>query len=107
MKAETSVGTLYIEFAHNYPRIGGPLMGGRSEEEKFQNQGDAGTYCMIHRDDHRGEIVSQGRSIIHFNDRFNYNKEVGRKISLRNAIKKLYLPYEDRKALWDAYINRK
>lgn len=107
MKAETTIGELYIEFQHVRPIYGlrdyfHPQLG-----SVFQNEGDAGTYCIIRRDNSRGDIVSQGRSIIHINDVHNFNKEIGRRISLKNAVRKLGLKYEDRKALFDAYFNRK
>lgn len=49
-----------------------------------------------------GELVSTAKSMCNPVD--NFNKDIGRKISLTRAIKEF--PKEVRKLIWDSYLNR-
>lgn len=59
------------------------------------------TYCYL--EDLEGSLINMGISRCSVEDRFN--KETGRKISLKNAIKDL--PRQERIEIWNAYHNRK
>ena len=50
------------------------------------------------------EVVFEGRSICHPNDRFT--KETGRKRALADALKNSGFNYDARKLVWEAYHNR-
>ncbi len=53
--------------------------------------------------DEAGVVFAGGRAWCHEND--NFCKETGRKLALTRAVKDL--PKEQRKAVWEAYLNRK
>jgi len=51
------------------------------------------------------EVLNMGRSKCHEEDRFE--KDRGRKISLKRAMDNPMFHKEDRKIIWESYINRK
>lgn len=59
------------------------------------------TYCYL--EDMEGNLVRVGKSKCSIKDLFN--KEVGRKISLKDAVS--VLPRSERTEIWNAYHNRK
>lgn len=100
---ETTRGRMWIEFQHIHPNVLPKKLGVSMKDwGKFTNEGDAGTYCLIKHD---GVVVAQGRSIVHKDDKYKFNRDIGRKISLTNAVKSF--SKVDRKTIWDAYLNRK
>ena len=50
------------------------------------------------------KVVAMGRSVCHPKDSFN--KEIGRKCALADALKAGGFGVFERKAIWDAYLNR-
>lgn len=101
--APTSIGDVSIKFYHVKPICAGDVM---SHKCKMLNFGDAGTYCRLERN---GETISQGQSVIHESDKFNVNKEIGRKFALKRAVTNLFPGYhhkEDREIIWATYFAR-
>lgn len=117
MEVKTSKGTFVIQFRHVVPRfinknfVLSSVSKGRhqvdSKGNAYLNEVMAGSYCTIHKDSFKGEVVSQGQSYVSIEDMYSFNKEIGRKIALSRALKKMYLSKEDRTLFWNAYLNRK
>ena len=118
MKVQTSKGTFVIQFQHMPPRIlhkskVESFLKGTVKKIQLDSKGNvflnevlAGSYCTIHKNEFKGEVISQGQSYISPNDMYSFNKEIGRKIALTRALKKMHLSKEDRKLFWEAYLNR-
>lgn len=62
------------------------------------------TLCRI-IDLETGEILAQGTAFCSLKD--NFNRNTGRKVSLKKALEKLNLTAEQRKIYWDMYFERR
>lgn len=117
MKVTTSKGDFVIQFRHVPPivlhksKVENFILEKKSPPDErgnvFINEVMAGTYCTIHENDHRGTVIAQAQSFLSPLDKYSYNKETGRKVSLTRALKKMYLTREERRLFWDAYLNRR
>lgn len=101
MTSKTKKGKVCLKFYHILPQEGDitPPIKRRAEHPQ-------GTYCEIRKDYYKGRIISVGRSTLHPIDWDKFNKEVGRKIALSEALKSSGLDKEDRGVVWESYLNR-
>ncbi len=110
MKVTTKRGDLYIEFRHVAPLVTTGKMDSKTRvDPTFTNQGDAGTYCSIKREDKNGTVIAQAHSIIHPLDMYSFNKSKGRRISLAKALNNLFpgrSQKDQRELVWNAYHSR-
>lgn len=88
---------------------------------KDNNNAYYGTDCIIHvpQEDELPPLEIIGRAGLHKTYRLNkksqcwewlyeaFSKEIGRKISLENALKQLTLTKDERQQIWNDYNNRK
>lgn len=95
----------------------GALSDGRSFSIKFEHptfftdrgkmrRGTYATILIVNDDDpNPGAVAVVGEAICNPGDQFN--KELGRKLSLERALIASYLPLKDQVEIWDAYENRR
>jgi hypothetical protein len=95
-----------LVFAHYHRNAGGDIrvflpLSGKAVPR-------AVTYCTIVDDELTTEretaVIGRGRAIVHPND--NFNKETGRKLSLRRALKDAGFSHSERTVIWLQYLMR-
>jgi hypothetical protein len=92
-----------IQFHHEHDP-GKPFITGDSEGNHRLVSGI--TLCKIF-EEFGGECEMEYIGWAECSTKDRYSKEVGRKVSLKRALRKGEFEYEDRKAIWKAYFQRK
>jgi len=112
------LGKFRVNWHHYNPYVDYVLLDqyGRKYFRQIGNKEFFGTKCFIYPiDKEEGELLSVGISKLHrFNtwsllnrDKYDkYDKEVGRRLSLQKALSTLNLTKEEKREIWEDYVNR-
>ena len=100
MKVQLKNRLFYVHWSHNN-HVGETTakLGIRNPIKKIEKI-PSWTECII-KDASTGEVERQGRAFLGKKEK-NYNKSVGRKVALKEAIS--FLSKEERKIFWEAYF---